>query len=188
MIRIEATIPIGAPPTWAVLERRLFDVLDQAVSPFLEKYTRADGTLIWRDEFPGRDGADDFYESFYNWPPVYLLGGGDQLLKRGLDEWDAITRQLTALGHVRDEYERGYDWFHQGEGNLYFYFLCLADPTNPTLIARARRFAGLYLNEGDGPSSYDPERKLILAPHNGSDGPRWGFFDGTPSSGWSAGM
>ncbi|MGH2460303.1 MAG: hypothetical protein ACRDIY_15715, partial [Chloroflexota bacterium] len=55
-------------------------------------------------------------------------------------------------------------------------------------IARARRFAGFYLNEGNGPSSYDLARKLIRAPHNGSDGPRWGFFDGPPSYGWSAGM
>ena len=188
MIRIDATIPIGAPPTWAVLERQLFDVLDQAVAPFLEKYTREDGTLIWRDEFPGRDGADDFYESCYNWPLLYLLGGGDHLRFLGMKEWNAITRQLTALGHVRDEYERGYDWFHQGEGNLYFYFLCLADPTNSELVQRARRFAGLYLNENPDALNYDPALKLIRAPHSGSDGPRPGFFDGPPSYGWSASM
>jgi hypothetical protein len=27
-----------------------------------------------------RDGADDFYEPFFNWPMLYLLGGADDLL------------------------------------------------------------------------------------------------------------
>ena len=48
--------------------------------PFLDKYAREDGTLIFRDDFRSRDGADDFYESFYNWPLLYLLGGDDDLL------------------------------------------------------------------------------------------------------------
>ena len=188
METITATRPVLAPPTWAVLERHLLDLLDRAVDTFLVKYTRDDGSLIWRDEFPGRDGADDFYESCYNWPLLYLLGGSDRLLSLGLREWEAITQQLTTLGHVTNEYERGYDWFHQGEANLYFYFLCLADPAHPTTIERARRFAGLYLNEDPTAENFDPERKIIRAPHNGSTGPRWGFGDGPPIYGWSAGM
>src|SRR5438132_1547414 len=47
MVTLEATLPLGAPPAWAVLERRLLDVLDRAVDPFLERYTRPDGRLIW---------------------------------------------------------------------------------------------------------------------------------------------
>ena len=62
MITISATIPCTAPPTWAVLERRLFDTLDESVHPFLEKYTREDGTLIWNHE--SAHSPDDFYESF----------------------------------------------------------------------------------------------------------------------------
>src|SRR5574341_444188 len=131
MLTITATLPCLEPPAWAVLERRLFDALDASVSPYLGKYTRPDGSLIWRDRLPGRDGADDFYESFYNWPLQYLLGGGDELLALSRRQWESITRQLTALGLVHREYERGYDWFHQGESNLYFYFLCLADPRRP---------------------------------------------------------
>ena len=78
MLTLTASVPLDAPPAWAVLERTLFDLMDRSVEPFLEKYTRPDGTLIWADTWSNsRDGADDFYESSYNWPLYYLLGGGD---------------------------------------------------------------------------------------------------------------
>ena len=190
MLTLTASVPLDAPPAWAVLERALFDLMDRSVQPFLEKYTRPDGTLIWADRWSNsRDGADDFYESSYNWPLYYLLGGGDHLLTQGQRQWDAITKQLTELGPVLDEYERGYDQFHQSESYIYFYFLCLADPTNERNRERAVRFAGLYLNENPDAPNYDPERKLIRAPHNGSGGPRWGYTDSPePSYGWSATM
>ncbi len=190
MLTLTASVPLDAPPAWAVLERTLFDLMDQSVHPFLEKYTRPDGTLIWADRWSNsRDGADDFYESSYNWPLYYLLGGGDHLLTQGQRQWDAITKQLTELGPVLDEYERGYDQFHQSESYIYFYFLCLADPTNERNRERAARFAGLFLNENPNAPNYDPERKLIRAPHNGSGGPRWGFSDSPePSYGWGASM
>jgi hypothetical protein len=187
-VTIRATVPVLDPPAWAVLQRRLLAVMDKAVQPFLARYTRPDGRLIWRDALPTRDGADDFYESFYNWPLLYLLGGGDHLLPLAHRQWEAVTAQLTDLGAVYKEYERGYDQFHQGESALYFYFLCLADPTNPASIERARRFAGFYLNEDPEAPNYDPDLTLIRAPHNGSAGPRWGFTDGEPVYGWSAGM
>jgi hypothetical protein len=180
------------PPAWAVLERQLFTTLDRSVHVFLDRYARPDGALIWRDTLEGRDGADDFLESVYNWPLLYLLGGGDHLLPLAVRQWEAITGQVGALkprGQIHKEYERGYDWFHQGEGNLYFYFLCLADPRRPTHRERARRFAGFYLNEDPEAPNYDAERKLIRAPHNGSAGPRFGFSDAPePRYGWSASM
>lgn len=187
MITIEASVPCTAPPAWAVLERRLFEIMDRSVYPFLAKYTRDDSTLIWRDRMSGRDGADDFYESFHNWPLLYLLGGGDHLLELGDRQWDAVTRQLTSLGLVRDEYELGYDQFHQSESCIYFYLLCLADPTNPKLIDRARRFAGLFIGDDPSVENYDPVHKLIRAPHNGSGGPR-PRTDPDPKYGWSPGM
>jgi hypothetical protein len=186
---IEATIPVDNPPSWAVWERALFAAMDAAVAPFLAKYTRPDGTLIFRDDWPnGRDGADDLYESMYNWPLLYLLGGGDHLLDLAHRQWDAITRQATAYGLVEREYERGYDQFHQGESYIAFYFLCLADPTNPTLLARARRFVEFYTGDDPAAPNYDPEHRIIRAPHNGSAGPRPGIGDGEPSYRWSPGM
>jgi hypothetical protein len=181
---ISATIPLCDAPAWAVWQRRLIDTMSASVHPFAAKYTRADGSLIWReyhnDTYPSRDGADDFYESFYNWALLYLLGGGDHLLEMAHHHWEGVTEQLTQLGLVRKEYERGYDQFHQGESYIYFYFLCLADPTHPKLIERARRFAGFYLNEDPDAPNYDQQHKIIRAPHNGSEGARWGYFDGEP--------
>ena len=135
MITITAAIPCTEPPTWALLERRLFDAMDEAVYPFLDRFVTEDGELIWREGGTGsRDGADDFYESVYNWPLAYLLGGGEHLLVQGQRIWEGITRQLSRAGMVHREYEVGYDQFHQGESYIAFYFLCLADPTNPLNI------------------------------------------------------
>ncbi|MBX3012043.1 MAG: hypothetical protein KF832_11080 [Caldilineaceae bacterium] len=190
MHTITATTPCFPPPTWALLERQLLARMNEATAPFLARYVREDGELIWREGGTGsRDGADDFYESAFNWPLLYLLGGSDHLLHEGQRLWDSITRQLTRAGMVYKEYELGYDQFHQGESYIYFYFLCLADPTNELNRARAQRFAGFYLNEDPEALNYDPEHKIIRAAHNGSGGPRWGFSDSTePSYGWGASM
>lgn len=190
MTTIIATVPTGAPPQWAVMERALIDLMDRSVFPYLEKYTQPDGSLIWVDKWRNsRDGLDDLYESFYNWPLFYILGGGDHLLPLAQKEWDAITQQGAGFGLTDREYEIGYDQFHQGESYIYFYFLCLADPTNPVNIERAQRFAGFYIGEDPAAPNYDPDHKIIRAPHNGSRGPRWGFSDNAERSyGWSAGM
>jgi len=186
--QIRATIPCITIPSWAVLQRRLIETMNESIHPYRAKYTREDGTLIWRDShddsYQSRDGGDDFYESFYNWALLYLMGGADELLEFAHFHWDAVTEQLTRLGLVHKEYERGYDQFHQGESYIYFYFLCLADPSNPKLIDRAKRFAGFYLNEDPDAINYDFEKNIIFAPHNGSTGARWGYFDSEVSYGW----
>lgn len=182
---ITASVPTMFP-TWAVMQRQLIAAMEQSIDPFIAKYTRPDGSLIWRedtdDSYQSRDGADDFYESFYNWALLYLLGGNDRLLELAARHWDAVTKQLTRLGLVVNEYERGYDQFHQGESYIYFYFLCLADPTNPKLVDRARRFADLYTDPQAG--NYDPVLNIIRAPHNGSTGAREGYFDDEVSYGY----
>ena len=169
MITITATTPLTGPPAWAVLERQLLDLMDQSVYPFLEKYTHPDGGLIWEGDIGGSE--DDLYESFYNWPLLYLLGGGDHLLELGIRQWNAVTRQLTQMGRVHKEYMRRDDQFHQAESDIYFYLLCAADPNRPEHLERARRFAGFYMNEDPEALNYDPEHKIIRSPYNGSDGP-----------------
>ncbi len=117
---------------------------------------------------------DDFYEVFFNWPLLYLLGGADDLLSASEKHWEGVTKQLTELDMLRDEYERGYDWFHQGESLLLLYFLCMAAPDR--WRERALRFAELYVDPAKG--NYDPEHRIITRPHNGSDPERTGLFDG----------
>ncbi len=188
-MEVRATIPVQEAPAWAVLERELFELMEKSVDPFLDKYTHPDGRLIWRTgPHETRDGADDFYESFYNWPTLYLLGGADRLLDLGKRQWDVTTRLLEELGHIRKEYELGYDQFHQSESYIYFYLLCMADPSDRTNRERAARFAGFYLNEDPEAPNYDDEKRIIRCVHNGSGGPRWLYEGEEPRYGYSPGM
>jgi len=171
---IRARVPLLEPPGWAVAQRSLFDLLDHAWRRFEEDFTGPDGRLNYTGRLTTRDGVDDFYEVFFNWPQLYLLGGADDLLPASEKHWEGVTRQLTELGMLNDEYERGYDWFHQGESLLLLYFLCMAAPERWT--ERALRFADLYVDPAKG--NYDAEHRIITRPHNGSDPDRRGLTDG----------
>ncbi|KFG03868.1 hypothetical protein [Streptomyces scabiei] len=171
---IRAGVPLLEPPGWAVAQRALFDLLDHAWRRFARDFTGPDGRLNYTGGLTTRDGVDDFYEVFFNWPQLYLLGGADDLLPASEKHWEGVTRQLTEMDMVRDEYERGYDWFHQGESLLLLYFLCMAAPERWS--ERALRFADLYVDPAKG--NYDPEHHVITRPHNGSDPDRRGLFDG----------
>lgn len=163
----------STPPEWAFWQRHLLDNLYPAATEFVGAYTRPDGTLIWRKSWPGMDGSDDGYESFYNFPLYYVLGGPEEIHKLSRKLWDSVTRQFTAYGQVYREFDAYYDWMHHGESYTYFYFFGLADPANRLMRSRAIRFAGLYTGEDSQASNYDPELKLIRSPINGSRGPRF---------------
>lgn len=172
---LTATIPCTDPPRWAELQRRLIEDMEEALEVYLNKYTNPDGSLIYADNWSqGRDGLDDLYEAFYNMPLLYLLGGSTWLLERAHFHWEAVTRQGAGFGLIKNEYEVGYDQFHQSEGNLFFCLLCAADPENPLLHDRARRFADQFM----AMPNYDPEHNIIRAHHSGAGGPRWGYLEG----------
>jgi len=167
--------PLTAIPAWAVLQRRLFDEIEDAWHLFSETFTRPDGGLAFDAVFEDRDGVDDLYEPFFNWPAFYLLGGSDDVLAAAKRHWEGVTAQLAEAGMVTGEYENGYDWFHQGESLIFFYALCAADPADPAFAERARRFAELYTDAAHG--NYDGIHNIITAPHNGALGPRPGLSD-----------
>ena len=133
---------IAPPPKWALLQREIFRTLDKAAIEFAERYTRADGTLYWRTEWPGMDGSDDPYEGFMNMPLLYALGGSEEVYARSRTIWDGITWQWTEYGQIYREYDAYYDWMHHGESNLFFYFFGLADPAVLKDRQRTQRFAG----------------------------------------------
>ncbi|MEV8173963.1 hypothetical protein [Microbacterium sp. NPDC079176] len=173
MTRITASVPLRGIPRWALLERELLRLLDLGWRRFEERFCEPDGSLRYNGSMYGRDGVDDFYEPFFNWPALYRLGGADDLLDAAKRHWEGITSQMTAFGFVRDEYEVGYDWFHQGESLSLFLGICAADPADLLFRERARRFAGYYLP--DSPTgNYDSASRMIVAPHTGAGGPRWG--------------
>lgn len=159
-------------PTWALLQRRLLTDMSQAALRFVDRYTRPDGTLYWRAEWPGMDASDDLYEGFHNLPLLYLLGGDDRLLPLAHHLWDAITWQTTEYGQVYREFDAYYDWMHHGEGSLYLYYLGLAGPWGFKERQRATRFADFYTGADPAAPNYDRERRLLRSPLTGSRGPR----------------
>ncbi|WP_143031789.1 hypothetical protein [Actinacidiphila guanduensis] len=186
---LRAGTAYARPARWAVLQRRLFGELDQAWREFSARYCdpAGDGRLVFHDRLgvppDDRDGVDDFYEPFFNWPLLYVLGGADDLLAAARRHWLGVTAQLTEAGMVAGGHDRGYDWFHQGEGLLLLYHLCLAAPEDERIRAQAIRSAELYL--GGRPGNYDPGANVVTAPHNGADGPRPGLTGGAPVFPWS---
>jgi len=167
------TTPLHDVPAWAVLERRLFDATEEAWRLFAARYTGPDGRILHAGGFEHRDGVDDLYEPFFNWPAFYALGGSDAILDAAKHHFEGVTAQLTEAGMLTGEYENGYDWFHQGESLLFFYGLCAADPGDERFADRARRFAALYTDPAHG--NYDPARNIVTAPHNGARGPLEGL-------------
>ena len=159
-------------PAWGLLQRHLVDSMNRAAAMFVDRYTRPDGTLVWRKEWPGMDGSDDAYESFHNFALFYALGGSEEVHELARREWDAITWQFTEYGQVHREFDAYYDWMHHGESYIYTYYYGLADPTVLRDRQRALRFAQMYMGEDPEAPNYDPEHRLIRSPINGSRGPR----------------
>lgn len=100
---ITASVPLLEPPGWALAERQLFDLLDHAWRRFARDFTGPDGRLTYRHALTSRDGVDDFYEVFFNWPQLYLLGGADDLLPQAERHWACVpvvdqTRCVTSYG------------------------------------------------------------------------------------------
>ena len=160
-------------PAWAFWQRHLLATMSEAALFFADRYTKPDGSLIWaRSEWKGMDGSDDAYESVYNFPLLYFLGGAAELLPLAQHIWDGITRQFTAYGQVHREFDAYYDWMHHGESSLAIYYLALAGADGTKNRERARRFADLYTGADAAAPNYDAALRLLRSPLTGSRGPR----------------
>lgn len=161
-----------AAPLWCLLQRHLLATMGEAGRWFFDRYTRPDGTLVWRREWPGMDGSDDGYESFHTFPLLHLLGGDPALLDLARRGWEGVTWQFTQYGQVEREFDAYYDWMHHGESSLLLYYLGLADPSRLQDRQRAVRFAAMYTGEDPLAPNYDPRLRLMRSPITGSRGPR----------------
>ena len=160
------------PPAWALAERHLIEQINAAAPAFQKRYTRADGTFVWRQAWPGMDGSDDGYESYHNWPLFYALGGSAEIHAASRFLWEAVTRQFTAYGQVWREFDAYYDWMHHGESSIYLYHFGLADPAIAVDRARALRFARMYTGDDPEAPNWDAQHRLVRSPITGSRGPR----------------
>jgi hypothetical protein len=180
---------ISAPPTWALLQRKLMSLMEQAAPVMSLKYADRGGTWYWSDDM------DDYYERSGNWCLLYALGGGEHLVDLALKHWNATNRLFddrdgnranhleythgvakTLKHSIHNEYfslahPGDAEWHHMGEGNMAFYDFGVADPTISENARRARRFAGFYIGEDDEAKNYDPVHKVIRSPINSSQGP-----------------
>lgn len=163
----------GDLPHWALLQRQLIARLRDAAHEYVARYTRDDGTLIWRDRWAGMDGSDDPYEAFMYLALLYSVSGDDSIFELARRMWDSITWQWTQYGQVDREFDRYYDWMHHGEGNLFHYFFGLCKPESLVERQRADRFASFYDGRDHRANNWDGERKLIRSANTGSDGPRF---------------
>ena len=69
----------AAAPEWAKLEREIIAQLNEVAPEFVARYTRSDGSIIWRDEWPSMDGSDDPYEAFMYLALFYTTGGSEEI-------------------------------------------------------------------------------------------------------------
>ncbi len=160
-------------PKWAHQEREIINTLNKAAVEFVARYTRADGTLIWRNTWGSMDGSDDPYEAFMNLALFYSMGGSEEVYELARKMWDTITQQWTEYGQIHREFDGYYDWMHHGEGYLYHYFFGLTKPESLMDRQRALRFSNMYNGRDEEAQNYDPELKMIRSPLTGSRGPRF---------------
>lgn len=161
----------STPPEWALQQRNLFDQMNRAAPRFVDKYTRQDGTFIWRDEWPGMDGSDDGYEAYLSFPLFYVLGGSEEIHAMSRRLWTAVTWQFTQFGTVTREFATHYDWMHHGEAYTFLHYFGMADPNQHVDRQRVLSFAAMYMGEDPEAQNYDPEYKIIRSPITGGAGP-----------------
>ncbi len=191
MVTLTAT-EVAAPPAWALLQRQLIALMEQAAEVMMAKYADPGGIIYFADDI------DDLYERVYNWSLFYALGADRHVHDLALRSWNAMTRAcasgrrhpfylwylpqthneyygLTVPPGERPSYRAGRrwisDWHHQSEGNMAFYHFGLADPTSAENVSRARRFAAMFMGEDPAAPNYDPRYKIIRSPIHGSTGP-----------------
>ena len=178
VIRIDSPM---SPPTWALLERQLFDSNAAACRKFFARYFDERGFLLCVERWGGDDGPDDAPENVAGWPTLHALGGADDILMMYRRAWEGHLRQYTLAKTVEVPFARDgmyykefpvkFDWQHNGEGLRVFNLQGLGDPDNINFQHRVRRYAGFYMNEDPGAPNYDPKHKIIRSMINGSRGP-----------------
>ena len=171
---------VAPPPGWALLERRLMALMEDAAAPMVDKYAEKGGAFYFADD------VDDLYERVYNWGLFYAMGADRKVLDLALQQWNATTRffadDIVSRVHPRfcpqihnEYYNQGSpganEWHHQGEGNMAFYHFGLADPTISENVRRARRFAAMFINEDPEAPNYNPRHKVFRSPIQTSVGP-----------------
>jgi hypothetical protein len=172
---------MSAPPAWAFIERDMLDSAAQGVQLWVDRYLNPDGSVNVVEHWGVSDGPDDIMEGIRGWPLIYAMGAPESVIQNFQKVWEGHLRQFSRAkipevemakdGVYVKEFTSSFDWEHIGEGLQAFYWYGLGRPDDPVNRTRARRFAGLYMNEDRDAPNYDPEHKIIKSLFNGSKGP-----------------
>jgi hypothetical protein len=168
---------IDTIPAWAVMERHVIKTMEENAQVYLDHFVKPDGTIYGgsSNQVAGAPNYDDLYEMFYAWGLFYAIGANEKILSNAIKEYNAITSMCSVYQpnngyNLYNEFPEHADWFHISEGMMLFYSLGLADPSLLKNIERAKRFAGMYMNEDPEANNYDPEYKIIRGAVTGSKG------------------
>ena len=187
MVNIAAS-RVSSPPGWALLERELISLMEEAAVLTADKHTERGGAYYFEDD------QDDYYEATYNWGLFYAMGADDRLLDLALQQWNANTRinddrishrakhqefyrgkrRVRFRQQIHNEYYNSSapgDWGHMGEGNMAFYDFGVACPTISENVRRSKRFAAMFMGEDPEAPNYDPAHKVFRSPYLSSQGP-----------------
>ena len=167
-------------PAWATAQRELIQLNAEAVRVHRARRFDARGYSLAPPQWGVGAGPDDVTEAIRNWPLAHAAGGPDSIIETWSEVWEAHLTQygearvpqveMAREGILHKEFTTAYDWEHIGEGLGPFYYHGLSRPDDPRHVARARRYAGFYMNEDPEAQNYDPERKIIRSLFNGSRG------------------
>src|SRR5688572_15544896 len=172
---------VTSAPAWALAEREMLEAAADGARLWLERYVKSDGSVNVPERWGVTDGPDDIMETVRGWPLVYAMGAPEAVAEAYEQVWEGHLRQfgraripaveLATDGIFVKEFPPAFDWEHTGEGLQAFYWDALGRPSHQANLARARRFAGFYMNEDPGAPNYDPKLKIIRSMFNGSRGP-----------------
>ena len=186
LVTVKAT-DVTAPPAWALLERKLIDLMTESAKLTVQKHTERGGVPYFKDD------VDDLYEPFAMWGNFYGMGADDSVLEMALRCWNAVTRSRDdRIEHTRERFRPHIhneyynmdqpedwipgnrlcsEWHHQSEGNMAFYGFGFADPTISENVRRSRRFAAMFMGEDPEAANWDTEHKRLRSPMQTSHGP-----------------
>ena len=171
----------GPVPAWAFVERTMLAAAADGAQLWVDQFVNADGSLDVVERWGVSDGPDDIMEAVRGWPLMYAMGAPESVIANFERVWEGHLHQfgrarlptveLAKDGIYVKEFPPSFDWEHNGEGLQGFYWYGLGRPDDPASRARARRFAGFYMNDDPAAANYDPERRIIKSLFNGSIGP-----------------
>ena len=173
-----------SPPPWALAQRALLKANYDAAVVATEKYIDVRGWARITPNWGAMDGPDDVTEAFRHWPVLYMLGGPRELYDMHKKIWNGHIEQFTEAreplvevakdGMYHKDFVVSLDWEHTGEAMAQWFWGGLTNDEDGQYLIRARRFAGLYMDEDPEARNYDPKHKIIRSLFNGSRGPHLG--------------